>query len=137
MEAVEHLTISTLLGIPVAYFALYPEWDLMMFLFYWAIAIPSGVLIDLDHFLLARINRGSWEDLQNAVRNPADIMIDNQKIMSENALTSSQRYFSHLLIFVTVPYTVRVLGYEMIASVIAVIMMAHILSDVYASVTRE
>ncbi|MFC7136054.1 hypothetical protein ACFQRB_04820 [Halobaculum litoreum] len=38
---------------------------------WWAVLTAAGVLIDLDHFVMARVVRGDWANARRALANPA------------------------------------------------------------------
>lgn len=96
MESYQHLLISGLASPVSAYFLLAGE-PVETILAWSLIGIAAGVFIDLDHFLLARLNTGNWERLTFALNNPFDAFSDGKKTM-QNSITSKQRYLSHLIL---------------------------------------
>lgn len=63
-----------------------------------AVVVGVGVGIDFDHFLVARLNTGSWESVRRCVRDPSLVFLDQRAIFDEGDLTRTQRLLSHALI---------------------------------------
>lgn len=62
------------------------------------VATGMGVLIDLDHFLLARLNQGDWRALTRGLRNPRLLVLDQDQLFDVDALWARQRLLSHAII---------------------------------------
>lgn len=94
MEFLEHLSISLILGILVS---LVLQADLGASLLLIAVAVFSGTLIDMDHFLLARYMDGDWEKFLIAFRNPVEIITDNEDLIEEKWLPPFLRVKAHIV----------------------------------------
>lgn len=57
-----------------------------------------GVLIDLDHFLIARIRTGSWAAVRFCLANPRAVAFDQGRIFGWGDVGVLHRLLSHLLI---------------------------------------
>ncbi|MFB6180011.1 MAG: hypothetical protein ABEI77_09840 [Halorientalis sp.] len=94
-----------------------------------AYAAALGVLVDLDHFLLARVNTGRWRATTNVIRNPQLLVFDQESIFETGEVGAVQRLESHVVITV-----VLVVGWLPIAPSLAivsgVVLVGHIVSDV-------
>lgn len=92
-----------------------------------------GVLIDLDHFLIARLNVGSWEPAVRVVRSPVRSLADQSTIFPDRAISREDRMLTHLLIaagLVTAGWWVRPTW----GLVTAVVLYLHLLTDAAADV---
>lgn len=96
MESIQHLKISVILSPMVAILSFdslqTPEFFAVSFF-----GILLGSLIDLDHFLLARIIHGNWNELKRALNSPLQIMKDNYSVR-EQSIGNKNRFISHLVI---------------------------------------
>lgn len=57
-----------------------------------------GVLIDLDHFLLARLRVGDWRHARNCLRNPKRVFFDQKNLFEGTGGMANLRLLSHVLI---------------------------------------
>lgn len=96
-------------------------------------ATAVGVLIDLDHFVIARINTGEWRALEYLLENPRRALADQSTIFREDDLTAFERLLSHVLIGgVAVPVTWLIA--PAFGLITAVALYAHVLADLIADV---
>lgn len=90
-----------------------------------------GVLIDLDHFVVARLNTGSWEPFVRAIRSPVRSFLDQEDIFTERAVPSEDRVVTHLLVGGALTgglwYLLPEWGY-----IAAVVIYLHLLTDAIA-----
>lgn len=92
-----------------------------------------GVLIDLDHFVLARWNTGSWRAARAVLRDPATVVTDQDDIFEPGEVGPLRRLLSHVvLIGVLVPGTWLLA--PALGVVTAVVLYAHVLADLVADV---
>ena len=100
-------------------------------------AAVLGVGIDFDHFLVARLNTGTWDTLVRVVRNPRRVLFDQSEIFEAGEdMTKLQRLLSHALLggllvaglYPFLPY---------VAVVSAVVLYVHVLCDLYRDVRDE
>jgi len=88
-----------------------------------------GVLIDLDHFLLARLNTGSWRATRAVLREPRLALFEQGSIFATGEVGAIQRLWSHLVIT-----TVLVGGLLPVSQYVALlsgaVLVSHILSDI-------
>lgn len=98
-----------------------------------AYAGALGVLIDLDHFLIARLNTGDWESLFGVIRSPVRSLADQSTIFPGHAISREDRMLTHLLIA-----AVLVAGLWTLSPawglVTAVVLYLHLLTDAIADV---
>ncbi len=62
------------------------------------VALLIGVGIDLDHFPLARLNRGDWTALRRCVRDPRIVVFDQDAIFDDGEVGAGRRLVSHLVV---------------------------------------
>lgn len=90
-----------------------------------------GVGIDVDHFVIARYNRGDWSAVTQCLRNPARVFTNQQEIFDANDVRPAERVLSHLLIsggLLVVLWFIAPIW----AFVSGVVLYLHLLSDAVA-----
>lgn len=94
-----------------------------------AYAVAVGVLIDLDHFLIARVRTGTWDAAVFCLRNPTVVFTDQRRIFSPGDVGVLPRLLSHLLL---VGLLVPLLALESVplAVVTAAVLYTHLVCDV-------
>lgn len=90
-----------------------------------------GVGIDADHFLIARVNTGSWNNLRRVIRNPRLVFFDQSSIFDTLDVWAEDRLISHLLLGGTGVIFFWVVGQPYWAGVAAATLYIHLLADVY------
>jgi hypothetical protein len=63
-----------------------------------AYGLALGVLIDLDHFLIARVRVGDWHHLIDALRNPIEAIVEQEAIFEDVRDMTLQRLLTHVLV---------------------------------------
>lgn len=63
-----------------------------------ALLTAAGVLIDLDHFVVARLVRGDWANARRAVADPRAAIVDQSGLFGPGDVRALQRLLSHALI---------------------------------------
>ncbi|EMA40422.1 hypothetical protein C448_13776 [Halococcus morrhuae DSM 1307] len=63
-----------------------------------AYGLGLGVLIDLDHFVLARLRVGDWHHLTDCLRDPKRVFVDQENLFEGTGEMASLRLLSHVLI---------------------------------------
>jgi hypothetical protein len=129
MYSSNHAIVAGLVAIPVAVFA--PTEVPKLAVVGYVLAL--GIGIDVDHFLIARINRGTWDNLRRCVSNPSLVVTGQDGIFDPDDVYRDQRLLSHLLIgggavavwWILSPY---------LAIVTAVTIYTHVLADLYADI---
>ena len=134
MYSKAHLLVSIVVGAAAAVVASQPPVPAAATVGYAAVL---GVGIDFDHFLVARLNTGDWGALLGVLREPRRAVFDQSAIFEEGEdVTKLQRLLSHVAIggllvaglYVVLPYA---------AVLSAVVLYAHVLSDLYRDVRDE
>jgi len=134
MYSKAHFLISLAVGTAVAVLASQPPLPAAATVGYAAVL---GVGIDFDHFLVARLNTGTWDTLVRVVRNPRRVLFDQSEIFEAGEdMTKLQRLLSHALLggllvaglYPFLPY---------VAVVSAVVLYVHVLCDLYRDVRDE
>ena len=99
--------------------------------------VVLGVGIDLDHFVIGRINRGDWSNLTRCLRSPSQVFIDQASIFERGDIWRDQRLLSHLLIGGVLIGLVWFIS-EYLAFVTAVTIYTHVIADLYSDTrTRD
>ncbi|ELY43051.1 hypothetical protein [Natronorubrum tibetense] len=87
------------------------------------------MLVDLDHFLIARLKTGRWSAVRFCFTNPAATVADQRRIFDAGDVGLLSRLASHLLILgVVVPMIA--LSSVSLAILTGVVLYVHILCDV-------
>jgi hypothetical protein len=98
----------------------------------WGYGVALSVLVDLDHFLVARVTVGDWRNLRRLLEDPVDRLADQSEIFDEDHLTELQRLLSHVLLagplVVGTWFVAEPLG-EFTAAVLYVHLLADLLWD--------
>ena len=93
-----------------------------------------GTLIDLDHFVLARLNTGEWRALRAVLRAPSLAVFRQGRIFAEGEVGTLRRLLSHVLFggalvgVLSLLTSVGVLG-AFPAILTAVVLYTHLLAD--------
>ena len=87
------------------------------------------MLVDLDHFLIARLNTGRWDAVRFCLANPAAAVADQRRIFDSGDVGLLSRLASHLLIVGVIAPMLAVSNVS-VAILTGVVLYVHILSDV-------
>jgi hypothetical protein len=106
-----------------------------------AYAGAAGTLIDLDHFLLARINTGDWRALRAIVREPSLAVLHQDRIFAEGEVGALRRLLSHVVISGALVGALALLASLGVlppvwAILTAFVLYAHLLADLVWDVRR-
>lgn len=124
--------ISAIVSIPLVVTA--PEFQQPIYLLMYVVVL--GVGIDLDHFVIGRINRGNWSNLTRCLRSPSQIFVDQASIFEWGDIWRDQRLFSHLLIGGVLIIFVWIFS-DYLAFVTAVTIYTHVLTDLYSDMATR
>lgn len=133
MYSRSHTIISVIIGVPLAVTA--PGFHQQLHILVYVVGL--GVGIDLDHFVIGRINRGDWSNLTRCIRNPSQVFVDQASIFNRGDIWRDQRLFSHLLIG---GFLIGLIWFisEYLAFVTAVTVYTHVILDLYSDIrTRD
>lgn len=94
-------------------------------------ALAIGVGIDIDHFLVARLNNGDWRVLRRSLQQPRAIIFDQTALLEKSDVPPKQRLLTHTLlsgalVSLLVPFDV------FIAILTAIVLYVHVLADLIA-----
>jgi hypothetical protein len=101
-----------------------------------SLAVAAGVGIDVDHFLLARLNTGSWRAVGAVLRDPRLVVAGQDDIFEPTEVWRIQRLFSHVLIGTALVPPLYLLV-RPVGVVVGVALYAHLLTDLVADVRDE
>lgn len=100
--------------------------------------VALGVGIDFDHFIIARINTGSWKNLGRVVRDPRLVFFDQSAIFDRLDVWGQDRLFSHMLLTGLGVGLFWLVGLPYWSGVTAATLYTHIVADLYDDVrSRE
>jgi len=91
-------------------------------------AVVVGVVIDVDHFAVARLETGDWDALRRCLRNPKIAVLDQDEIFDPQDLWPLQRLLSHHLIGGIAVFGLWLVS-EPLALFTALVLYAHVLGD--------
>lgn len=63
-----------------------------------AYGLGLGVLIDCDHFVLARLRVGDWRHLRECLENPKRVFTDQENLFEGTGEMASLRILSHVIL---------------------------------------
>jgi hypothetical protein len=87
-----------------------------------------GVLIDLDHFVLARLRVGDWRHLIDCFRHPTRVFTDQEHLFDGAGEMASLRILSHVVLGgVAVALARRVS--RPVAALTGAVLYTHVLAD--------
>ena len=94
-----------------------------------------GVLVDLDHFLIARLKTGRWDAVRFCLANPIAALADQRRIFDRGDVGVLSRLLSHLLLAGIVVPLVAVASVSL-AIVTGVVLYVHLVTDVVWDIYR-
>lgn len=129
MEVVQHLKASVLAAPVAAYFTL-PGFEPLSFLATTALGVMAGVLIDLDHFPVYRIESGSWEHVWRAMENPGSTATDN-----ENTLMRFEPWKKYVVHAISMPLAAATVyfAYDPAFEAVTLLLLLHLGMDLFHS----
>lgn len=88
-----------------------------------------GVLIDLDHFVIARWNTGDWGAVKRCLASPRLVVVDQSRIFRATDVRSHQRILTHVVLTAAIIAVTGVLDTELMI-IAGLVLLAHIGSDI-------
>ena len=90
--------------------------------------VGLGVLIDLDHFVLARLRVGDWRHVRNCLRDPKRVFFDQDNLFEGPGEMANLRLLSH--VFIAGPLTVLTgLLDRRLGILTGAVLYVHVLAD--------
>lgn len=128
-----HAVLSGVIGIPLAFGTTGGAAAVLL----WGYVMVVGVGIDVDHFVIGRLNRGDWTNVRRCIENPTRIFLEQSELFDSGDIWRDQRLLSHLLIGGVLTTGMIVLSaYWALAT--AVTVYTHLLADLYSDIqTRD
>lgn len=108
--------------------ALWPAVEFSTAAALWIYGVGLSVLVDLDHFLVARLTVGDWRHLRRVLARPAAAVWDQAWIFPEEDLTELNRLLSHAVLggaLVTGTWTIT----PTLSAYTAVVLYVHVVAD--------
>jgi hypothetical protein len=93
-----------------------------------AYGLGLGVLIDLDHFVLARLRVGDWRHLIACLREPKRVFTDQEHLFDGTGEMAGLRVLSHVLIGGVLVVLARRAG-RPLGVLTAAVLYTHVLAD--------
>ncbi len=93
-----------------------------------AYGLGLGVLIDLDHFVLARLRVGDWRHLVTCLRNPKRVFTDQEHLFDGTGGMASLRVLSHVLVGGVLVTLARRVS-RPVGTLTAAVLYMHVLAD--------
>lgn len=132
MRSTHHFGISIALGTLVS-LLLEPTFPLPLAVAY---AGVIGVAIDLDHFLVARYNTGTWDAVRTCLRSPGIVLFDQDAIFETDAIWPLERLLTHVVVMGTIVLGLAFVD-QFLALLSAIVLYGHLLSDLLWDVRRH
>lgn len=96
-----------------------------------------GVLVDLDHFLIAFRNAGSLRALRWALAHPVKALLSQDEIFEATEVWPLERLLSHAVVAGVLVAALLATGFDGLAVAAAVVLYVHVLSDLAWDVSRQ
>ena len=126
MKSLEHAVVGAVVGVAAAV-TLRPPGSLTLLV---AGAVTLSVFVDLDHFVLARAERGDWANLRLAVTNPRVGLLEQEKVFEEfGSDFNLKRLFTHHLVGGFAVGGLAVAGALSLAAFVGVVFYVHVFCD--------
>lgn len=87
-----------------------------------------GILIDLDHFVLARLRVGDWRHAWNCLRDPKRVFFDQANLFQGTGTMANARILSHVFLG-GVLTTLATRRSRPVALLTALVLYFHVLAD--------
>ena len=94
-----------------------------------------GTLIDLDHFVVARLNTGDWRALRYCLATPTAVFLDQDSIFVPGEVGTLRRLLSHAVLG-GVLVGALALASPFLAAFSALILYAHVVADLIHDVRQ-
>jgi hypothetical protein len=132
MKSGAHLLISLVVGVLAVVASPAPVSPVVALLG----AVAVGVLIDLDHFVLARYNTGTWHATRRVLASPELLFTGQDEIFDQTDVWRIQRLLSHFVV-ATIAVPAIVVAAPAYAPVVAAALYAHVGADLVADARTE
>jgi len=97
-----------------------------------AVVLVFGVLIDVDHFVLAARRTGGLEAVRRCLRDPRIVFVEQEAIFEDGEVGMLERLLSHVVIGgVAVPLCWLLYG-PYLGQLVGAAVYAHVLADLVA-----
>lgn len=128
MNVDEHLLVSVLAA-PFAILATLGSTPPVQFITAYSIAVAAGVLIDLDHFPIMRMETGNWNDLKKVVTNPKGVVTNFRNL---TLFPLEKKYAGHLISMTAVVVATNLVT-PTYTALVGLMLAIHLLLDLVAS----
>lgn len=136
MYSKQHLVISVVIAlglVATAPASATDGWGSIAFVVGYAAGV--GVLVDLDHFLIAWVNSGEPRAIRDGVADPRSLLLEQDALFEAGEVSKLERLLSHVLVVgVAVPAAWIVAPF--LGVVTAAVLYAHVLADLVWDVAR-
>lgn len=131
MYPIQHAVISLVVGVGVVAW-LRPGAPAALVL----AGVAVGTLVDLDHFLLSRLDRGDWRALRGLGRRPLGVFLGRERLFADGHVHPLERLLSHVLVAGPLAAVAWVL-WPPLGTVVGAVLYAHVLADLAWDVRRQ
>lgn len=129
MEVIDHLK-ATLIAAPALALIWNPGASTSEFFIVALAGLFAGVLVDLDHFPIYRLERGDWRDLKRMFQNPLKTMKNNSSVLL--TFSPKKKYAAHAVSMMLISATTFVV-YRSAFPVVLGCLIIHIVMDLVHS----
>ena len=126
MRSTDHARVGAVVG-AVATGVLANERSLRARLALWTYGVLLSVLIDLDHFAIARLKAGNWSHLRRALARPTWALTNTKEVFPDVSMTL-ERLASHVLVGGALVFVLRPVD-RALSTYTALLLYAHLLAD--------
>lgn len=100
-----------------------------------AVTTAAGTAIDFDHFLIARVQTGSWDAVRRGMTDPRRFLVRQSELFERGDIGVLHRLLSHTVLAGVAVGAVYFVAAELTVPV-ALGLYAHLLTDLVADVIR-
>jgi hypothetical protein len=125
-----HAVVGGVASLPLVVL-LWPDAGVPVLAGLWVYSVALSVLVDLDHFLVARVTVGDWRNVRRLFEHPVERLDDQSTIFDDDHLTELNRLLSHVLLFGAL-VAVTWVASRPLGQFTALVLYARLLADLLA-----
>ncbi|WP_331236568.1 hypothetical protein [Natronorarus salvus] len=134
MESLEHAAVGTVVS-AFALALLRPVASPLRHVGLFVYGVALSVLVDLDHFLIARARTGDWSHLRAVLSDPVNGIYDQEWVFADMEGMARQRLASHLILGAVLVVGLRRRS-PLLAAYTGVVLGAHVVCDLLRDTGR-
>ena len=134
METLEHAAVGTVVS-ALALALVRPAVSPLKLASLFVYGVALSVLVDLDHFLIARVRTGHWSHLRAVLSDPVNGIYGQEWVFADMEGMARQRLASHALVGTALVALLRRRS-PPVAAYTGIVLCAHVVCDLLRDVER-